>query len=672
MPARRPSLPRSLAPLTAALLLAPVAAMAQSTTAFTYQGRLTESGQPASGLYDLQACLFDEPGNEIACAPDLDEVPVEAGLFTVALDFGSAPFNGQARFLELRVRPGASSGAYTRLNPRQRLRPTPEALRADAASAAPWSGLTGVPAGFADGTDDTGSGTVTSITAGTGLSGGTITGSGTIGIANGGVGPAQIAAGAVGSAQIDPAQVQARINGTCGDGFYVRQVNAAGNVLCGQDANAGGTVTAIATGAGLTGGPINTVGVISIANGGVGLAQINTAQVQARIMGTCAAGSYLRGINSDGSVQCADLPGATTIATVDAAPATVRSTTDLAIDAGGLPVVSYSSAGEVRIARCRNLACTSASLAVLDSDASTIGHFASLAIGPAGRPIVSYVHYNGFTSSVRVASCADPECSGPTTIQVIDPGTSTQLLGTSIAIGLDGRPVIAYHDDVAGSLKVARCLIADCTTGATIAVVDDPANVVGRLPSIAIGVDGRPIISYHDATAGALKVARCADAACNGAATITTLDDDPGSTLGTFSAIAIGGDGAPVIAYSEELPGAGLLWVARCNAADCASAATLQPVDGPDPSVGQYPSIAIGTDSLPIIAYRADGIGGLKVARCGDLSCGGATTVTVIGDPAQATGSGSSIAIGGDGLPVIAFHALGDLRVARCGSRSCR
>jgi hypothetical protein len=41
-----------------------------------------------------------------------------------------------------------------------------------------------------------------------------------------------------------------------------------------------------------------------IANGAVGTTQINTAQVQARIAATCAAGSAIRGVAADGTVSC--------------------------------------------------------------------------------------------------------------------------------------------------------------------------------------------------------------------------------------------------------------------------------------------------------------------------------------------------------------------------------
>jgi hypothetical protein len=121
-------------------------------TGFTYQGKLTDGGTPANGLYDFELKLYDalSGGSPVGGTVTLGDVTVTAGLFTVQLDFGNV-FDGMALYLDIGVRPGASVGAYTALAPRQALTATPYAVYA---SKAPWSGLTGVPAGFADGVDN--------------------------------------------------------------------------------------------------------------------------------------------------------------------------------------------------------------------------------------------------------------------------------------------------------------------------------------------------------------------------------------------------------------------------------------------------------------------------------------------------------------------------------------
>ncbi len=121
-------------------------------TAFSYQGRLTEAGAPAEGAYDFEFKLFDalSEGSQVGSTITREDVSVSAGLFTVQLDFGDV-FAGIARVLEIGVRPGASVDPYTTLTPRQALSPTPQAQYA---AKAPWSGLSGIPEGFADGIDD--------------------------------------------------------------------------------------------------------------------------------------------------------------------------------------------------------------------------------------------------------------------------------------------------------------------------------------------------------------------------------------------------------------------------------------------------------------------------------------------------------------------------------------
>jgi len=100
-------------------------------TAFIYQGRLSVSGKPADGKpYDFEFKLFDDPsaGSQKGSTVPKNDVVPKAGVFSVTLDFGSDVFNGDARWLQISVRPGASTGTYTKLSPRQKVTPTPYAL----------------------------------------------------------------------------------------------------------------------------------------------------------------------------------------------------------------------------------------------------------------------------------------------------------------------------------------------------------------------------------------------------------------------------------------------------------------------------------------------------------------------------------------------------------------
>jgi hypothetical protein len=101
-------------------------------TAFTYQGHLVDDGAPAEGSYDFRFVLYDASsgGSQVGSTVTRDNVTVAESKFTVQLDFGVAAFGGQARYLQAAVRPGASTGGYTALNPRQALTPVPYALYA--------------------------------------------------------------------------------------------------------------------------------------------------------------------------------------------------------------------------------------------------------------------------------------------------------------------------------------------------------------------------------------------------------------------------------------------------------------------------------------------------------------------------------------------------------------
>jgi hypothetical protein len=113
------------------LFALPTVARAQGS-AFTYQGRLTENGSPTSSTNDFTFTLYNAAsgGATVGVSNVVNDLVLSNGLFTVTLDFGAAAFPGNDRWLDIAVRPGTSSGAYTALTPRQPITSTPYALRA--------------------------------------------------------------------------------------------------------------------------------------------------------------------------------------------------------------------------------------------------------------------------------------------------------------------------------------------------------------------------------------------------------------------------------------------------------------------------------------------------------------------------------------------------------------
>ena len=111
------------------------------TTAFTFQGRLTDNSNPASGFYDITFKLFDTAtvGSGIQQGATLNRTGVEVtnGTFSVQLDFGACAncFNGTARYLEIGIKPAGGS-TFTTLEPRQALTASPYAIKSLSAATA--------------------------------------------------------------------------------------------------------------------------------------------------------------------------------------------------------------------------------------------------------------------------------------------------------------------------------------------------------------------------------------------------------------------------------------------------------------------------------------------------------------------------------------------------------
>ncbi len=269
-----------------------------------------------------------------------------------------------------------------------------------------------------------------------------------------------------------------------------------------------------------------------------------------------------------------------------------------------------------------------------------------IAIGTDGLPIIAFA--DGTNLDLRVCKCGNASCSSGNTCTTIE---STGVgITPSIAIGTDGLPIIAHHNTGPNyDLRVCKCGNASCSSGNTCTTVDS-TNAVGLYTSIAIGTDGLPIIAHHDGTNYDLRVCKCGNASCSSGNTCTTVEST--NSVGWTPSIAIGTDGLPIIAHRDATNYD--LRICKCGNASCSSGNSCVAVDS-NGNVGVVPSLAIGADGLPVIIH-GDGTNlGLRVCKCGNASCSSGNTCTTVESTGVVSGY-ISLAIGVDGLPVASYN----------------
>lgn len=340
--------------------------------------------------------------------------------------------------------------------------------------------------------------------------------------------------------------------------------------------------------------------------------------------------------------------------------------TSITVGPDGLPVISYQDSGsdaDLRVAKCTDVGCAGPIIVtVVDTDGE-VGEYSSIAIGSDGYPIISY--YDLTNTALKFAKCVDAACASPAMIQVVDAGGPVER--TSIAVGVDERPVMSYYDFTNADLKVAHCSDTLCTAGTNSIVDGMGALAVGQYNSIAIGTDGRPVVSYYNATDSNLWVAKCGNAECSAGNVLNVVDDGATGGVGRYNAITLGADGLPVIAYRDS-NSAGLK-VVRCADGACNTAATPTLVDsGGTPDI-QDISITLGADALPIIAYYDAVSASLRAAKCGDPGCAANNNLVTV--DTGFVGEYTSITIGADGRPIIAYRGGNRLKVAHCANPFC-
>ncbi len=535
---------RTLIFAVALAALAPqMPAFAQST-AFTYQGTLRDNGAPANGSYDFQ---FDLYADAVATTPisltpvTVEDVNVQAGLFTLPVDFGFGQFADISRvFLEVRTRPGASSGAFTTLSPRQEINPAPTAMRAF-----------------------------------------------------------DISDGIVNASKISPSSVQVRVNGQCPPGSAIIAIGQTGTVTC--DTAGGGSVSGfgmttvdstgnvgqdlamVVAADGLpsiayydaTNGDLKYVHCLNAACslttrqlldtvGIVGLApSIANGLDQNRFSGAINISYYDQSNSALKLVRCASAAcSSTDVHTIDATGVVgTESSVDLNIN--GYTSIAYrdSTNSQLALATCGTTGCSfPATLEVVDNAGNVGTHPIHLLLSDLSRV---FIYADAATNTIKYARCVQfPTCTS-STVSSIAAGT---LRGSPLAamIGANGYPVIAATD-VNDVIHVITCNSTICTNFTDNQLGQGPAGAL----AIARTDDGVPSIAYYYTTNQDVRYLRCRNVTCAGGTGGNEPKNlDTAGDVGSAIALVIPPDNKPLLAYYDATNGD--LRVLKCPNLYCA------------------------------------------------------------------------------------------------------
>lgn len=301
---------------------------------------------------------------------------------------------------------------------------------------------------------------------------------------------------------------------------------------------------------------------------------------------------------------------------------------------------------------------------IVNVDINGVGQYASMAVDVQGLPIISY--YNAAQQKLKVAHCFDKNCS--TFNSIVTPDAASNI-GEFTAIALDhnGNPVVSYYDISHTALKVLHCGNSSCTTGNTI-TTPDATGTAGQYTAITVDASNRPVVTYYYPTKGILRVLHCGNPACSSSNII--VEPDTATSNGVQSSIKLNSLGNPVIAYFDFTNKS--LKVLHCGNANCTAGNNIVTADSGN-DVGRYPSLVLDGKANPAISYLDLTNGKLKIIRCGNNLCSAGNTITTPVTSSGVAGYFSSLVLASSGFPVVSFFNLtnGALNVLRCGNATC-
>ena len=283
----------------------------------------------------------------------------------------------------------------------------------------------------------------------------------------------------------------------------------------------------------------------------------------------------------------------------------------LALNPQGHAVVLYQSTnGNLKLAVCLDVLCTTTKIRVVSSSART--SFA-LAVTSAGHPVATFFPSGNSDATIRLARCSDPLCSSSPS------STYLTAVGSYLTMALraDDVPVIVYMDSKA-ILRVALCADASCSSGTTVV---KELNGCCALPGFALALTstGHPVVAFSDILKRETRLLVCSDAGCSDQNVTTIARETDSRPL----SMVLRSNDLPIISFRNYTLQV-LQHVVCFDKACVGRNFSLLTDKASSASLGaKYISLALSPADTPVIAYQMPENNTIqpRLAMCRDAQC---------------------------------------------------